>query len=209
MSSNPFSRNNGVAPHEARLGHFIGPDAVVNMRDAVHIAVAPVVAGCELQVGSRVAILSDGITAVSAGDNGDDSDEAVGIVDPFLPGWSVPEGTKFWLFLFQGSVTTLRHEWTHPAFPAPSAQTSTTKTTEQEAEFWLRKYASKVNPYYGPEQAFRTLIEDLRQGAITYHGTDMHGREDLIDADNLQRYASIYLKQPVDFSTFEYFSCTC
>ncbi len=208
--SNPFDRNKNSNSHEARLGHFIGPDAVVNQRDAVHIAVAPVIAGDDLSPGRDLAILRDGVTAVFAGNNGEG---AVGIADPFLKGWNIPKGTRFWMFLYQGSVTTLRHEWTHPSFPDPT--TSAPKKDEvspsqiQEAENWLRTYAARVNYYLGPEGAFEQLIADLRDGRITYHGTDMHSRDELIDADDLRLYASIYLKRPINFDDFEYFSCTC
>lgn len=80
-------------------------------RDAVHVAVAPVTAAVELDPGDHV-YLREGkawpynpqLKAI-----------AVGIVDPFLR-TSVQADEQFWLWLYPGSITSLRHSWTHPAF---------------------------------------------------------------------------------------------
>ncbi len=84
-------------------------------RDAVHVAVAPVEAGEIVHPGDRVWLRDDGTVSISTvGDH-----KAVGVVDPFLEeATAVPKGAKFWLFLFPGTVTSLRHSWTHPAFKA-------------------------------------------------------------------------------------------
>jgi hypothetical protein len=80
-------------------------------RDAIHVAVAPVVAGHDMDPGDRVGI-RDGKACYRA--------EPVGIVDPFLR-HTVKAGETFWLCLFPNTVTSLRHVWTHPAF-APKPQ---------------------------------------------------------------------------------------
>ena len=86
------------------LGHTPAADA---RRDAVHIAVAPVVAGVDLEPGQHVGLFQDG-TAKPLNPH-------IGIVDPFYKG-RINRGQKFWLFLYPGTVTSLRHVWTHPAF---------------------------------------------------------------------------------------------
>jgi len=75
-------------------------------RDAIHIAVLPVVAKRKLHAGDDVGIFEDG-----AGP----SDKPVGIVDPFLK-VPVQKGERFWLLLYPRMVTSLRHVWSHPAF---------------------------------------------------------------------------------------------
>jgi hypothetical protein len=79
-------------------------------RDAVHVAIAPTTAPCELQPGQHV----DRHGNPEAPDV-----EPVGIVDPYLRE-PVQKGQRFWLFLYPNTVTSLRHEWTHPAFPTNS-----------------------------------------------------------------------------------------
>jgi hypothetical protein len=97
-----------MAHEDLGLGKLIIGEA---HRDAVHVAVAPVVAQENLSPGDHVDA------------NGGWAGERVGIVDPFLRE-PVRKGDRFWLFLYPGTVTGLRHMWTHPAFaPArPSAQ---------------------------------------------------------------------------------------
>lgn len=90
------------------LGQFVQP--FEHRRDAVHIALAPVTAGADLQPGQHVGLLrEDNVTLVGP------CEEPVGIVDPFL---RVPvlKGSRFWLLLYPNTVTGLRHVWTHPAF---------------------------------------------------------------------------------------------
>lgn len=79
------------------------------LRDAMHFAVAPVVAHHRLDPGTDVAV-TEGRAYSIIRDRG-----AVGIVDPFLQK-EVEEGEQFWLFLYPNTITGLRHMWTHPAF---------------------------------------------------------------------------------------------
>lgn len=90
------------------LGHLCDNTA---RRDAVHIAVAPVVAVHQLKPGERVRLRFDGCAVACEPDD----TRTIGVVDPFLRE-PVEEGVQFWLFLFPGTVTSLRHVWTHPAF---------------------------------------------------------------------------------------------
>jgi hypothetical protein len=98
-------------PHEVKLGELIGTEHP--LRDAVHIAVFPAMAGTQLKAGDYVRVARNGY----AYDHGN----AQGIVDPFLK-TPVKPGERFWVFLLPHTITSLRHMWTHPAFgnePAP------------------------------------------------------------------------------------------
>lgn len=85
-------------------------------RDAIHIAVVPVVAGQVLFAGDKVYLDPYGQAKEASGYL-----DYVGIADPFLDTACISTGDKFWLYLKPGSITSLKHEWTHPAFPTTSA----------------------------------------------------------------------------------------
>ena len=158
MTTDAFNRNK---TREARLGELITEPGEQNQRDAVHIAVVPVVAGYNMRPGQHVGISTDGKTAVIAG-------PYVGIVDPFLMDVGVREGQTFWLFLYQGQVTTLRHEWTHPAFPNAVHEPS----KMSESEMFLRIYAARIKPYDKPEDAYRAFLSEIKEDEMFFHGTD-------------------------------------
>lgn len=90
-----------------------GTPAGMAGRDCVHIAIAPCVAGEALKPGDHVGVMPDG--SVHRGL------PPVGVVDPFrLTG--VAKGERCWVCLYPGSIRSLRHVWTHPAFkPRPPA----------------------------------------------------------------------------------------
>jgi hypothetical protein len=75
-------------------------------RDAIHIAVLPIVAAERLHAGQDVGITAGGASTKV---------NHVGIVDPFLK-VPVHPGQRFWLLLYPRMVTSLRHVWSHPAF---------------------------------------------------------------------------------------------
>lgn len=76
-------------------------------RDAIHLAVEPIVAGQPLRPGDDVGIV-DGLAVMCS--------NPVGIVDPFLA-TKVFTGQRFWLVIYPRQITSLRHVWTHSAFP--------------------------------------------------------------------------------------------
>lgn len=96
-----------------RLGQLIEDGD--RRRDAIHIAVAPVTAAERLAPGQHVGLVQEGNTELVGS-----CDHNIGIVDPFLAE-GVEPGQRFWLFLYPGTITGLRHVWTHPAFATAAA----------------------------------------------------------------------------------------
>lgn len=176
------------------IGQLIDETA---QRDAIHIAIAPVIAACLLQPGQRVGFVEKGNCEL-VGVGG----ASVGIIDPFLTKY-VETGERCWLFLFPNTVTSLRHEWTHPLFP-PAAP-----VTQSKHEIYLRLYAERMNDYEEPDKAFAMLIDGLRSGEMFFHGgSSVYGFHDLPDPDELRRHAESYLGITIDWNRFT-FSCAC
>lgn len=92
-----------------RLGKLL--DEHERRRDAIHIAIAPVTAAERLSPGQHVGLVRDGIEFVGTVAE----EDQLGIVDPFLTE-PIEEGQRFWMFLYQESITSLRHYWAHPQF---------------------------------------------------------------------------------------------
>lgn len=76
-------------------------------RDAIHLAVDPVIAVQKLLPGQDVGFVEGGVGLC---------DNPVGIVDPFLRR-PVLAGQRFWLVVYPRKITSLRHVWAHPNFP--------------------------------------------------------------------------------------------
>lgn len=98
--------------------------------DAVHIAVAPMTATAELTPGQHIGL----VDMRRAGP----SEHPVGIVDPFLTG-KVEAGQRFFMFMYPGSITSLRHEWIHPAFVGASF------SPESASHKWIEEFAARLN----------------------------------------------------------------
>ena len=116
-------------------------------RDAIHFALAPVMVGQSLQPGSRVCLNKEG-SAVACKDGVSE----IGIIDPFLPG-PVKKGQRCWLFLLPNTITNLRHEWTHPAFPDNQGRRSAPKG-------WGQPPARNWRGDATVQGIFRKVIED-------------------------------------------------
>lgn len=121
---------------DIKLGQIITGEA---RRDAVHMAVAPVVAGEALHPGAHVGLhLGKAMSSPVSR-----ADAAIGIVDPFLTA-EVRPGETFWLFLYPGSIKGLRHEWIHPEFP----EHESVPVVNQESVKWLADFAAGIDMSY-------------------------------------------------------------
>jgi hypothetical protein len=185
-------------------------------RDAIHLAVVPAIAGDPLWAGEHVSY--DPKTQFAKRVIHTDPD-AVGIVDPFL---SVPvkEGVRFWLIVYPRTIESLRHVWTHPAFPAEARVDSIHVThvrrefsaTPQESEQWLRAYISDHMRLDDNEDSdWRDTITSFIAKAVNstddylvVKGIEANGEIPVVFWDHVENYAG----KPV-VNRARYFSCSC
>ena len=145
-------------------------------RDAVHFAVVQVTASRRLLPGAPVRIMDNGAMQATTCSHTD----RIGIVDPFLKAAVLP-GQSFWLFLNPGSITSLKHHWTHPDIPEPNSNRHPSGMTYQEAENHLRHCAGEwdleftdlIEGASNPEEQGRSI--DTR--GITVQGWDELSQE--------------------------------
>lgn len=165
-------------------------------RDAIHVAVAPVTAAHNLRPGEHV-----GFTGKMVGRDA----KHIGIVDPFLA-VNVKAGQSFWLFLYPGSITSLRHDWSHPSFIGCVKE----ERPQSDSEKWMRAWAMRHmgEDYYGDgehkseDAAFQCAIQsghDLYVGP--YESTRDH-----IDDEWWNHWEIITGEKG---KRGEYFSCSC
>lgn len=105
-------------------------------RDAIHVAVAPVKTDRVLVPGQHIGANASGFADLQG--------RKIGIVDPFLIG-PVKAGETFWLFLYPGTITSLRHDWTHPELPAPHEVADVSISASRS---WLEQFARSHDVQY-------------------------------------------------------------
>lgn len=178
-------------------------------RDAVHVAVAPAMAGDTLNPGDKVKFDPIGFLVRC------EPEEAVGAVDPFL-GSPLAFGDSFWLFVMPNSVSGMRHEWKHPLFgPALTCDTPNRRASEA----WLQDYAVRLRPYdrrddvgeapCSPRESYeRMMSKILGDNQVLGWGSDLHGFGELQDGEAFLRHLSVVLGRSIQPDDLEYI-CSC
>lgn len=185
-----------MADTQAKIGKLLDAD---EGRDAIHIAVAPVVADNSFAPGQHASLGPDG-RAMDVGD-------FIGIVDPFLKE-RVRKGQRFFLFLYPNTITSLRHLWTHPAFPAEDSKPL--DDLRAASVRWMRAWATEhmIYDYYGNRD--KRSGEEAYESAIAAGHNESVGpyesARDTMDAEwwhHWQNITGSKKEKP------EYFSCAC
>lgn len=180
------------------LGKIIDKNAG---RDAIHLAVEPVMAAQKLHAGDHVGFLPSGGVGTGA-------KKHLGIVDPFLKS-PVQKGQIFWLVVYPRQITSLRHVWTHPDF---------SEEGKVDSETWLRNFCDTSDC-----PSYETLMKALRNELIDdddYGDCSFRWDGDYLYFQGLDAHASIppefwdhvsnVLGYEVDKTMRpEYFSCSC
>jgi hypothetical protein len=161
-------------------------------RDAIHVAVAPLKASCALRPGTHIGVNADGFTDLKA--------RKIGIVDPFLKE-PVKPGETFWFFLYPGTITSLRHDWTHPSMLAPH---NTQDDAVSASRSWLERFAMDNDVRY------TDLIESA-QNIATDGESYLPGLSDGLDIlpEFWEHFQNVTGKAVAAERRGDYFSCSC
>ena len=186
------------------LGTIIGEGAG---RDAIHLAVEPVVAGETLFPGAHV-YLRDGLawhfTQHAMGE--DTTRKSLGIVDPFL-GEDVLVGERFWLVVYPRQITSLRHVWTHPAFPNSEVKIVQNVSADEQ---WIHDFAARLDQTYNALMgaAERWLAAGKWDG-YTYDNSETY--KDYYDQfpEFWEHYAVVTGSDIPDGKRESFFTCSC
>lgn len=182
-----------------KLGNLITDE---QFRDAVHIAVAPVTAGELLVPGQRIGFTGNAHTVGTTG-------KVIGIVDPFLRG-EVQEGEMFYMFLLPNTITSLRHEWTHPDFEKEDELASMEPTFYKlkgavAEEKWISDFADNIGSDY--HELMVAAEEYLQSGEYLCRGGDFEGQS--IPDEFWDKYEIIKRAKVDENDRGTFLSCSC
>lgn len=167
-------------------------------RDAIHLAVLPAIAGVLLRAGDHVTVADGSAYLTSVG-------KGIGIVDPFIQVLVKP-GERFWLVMYPRTITSLRHVWSHPAFPDEATAVATLGAVSQskaESERWLRDWCDN-NDAPGYESLIRYINEHDGENSLF-----VGNRESSAEIpDELWNHVEIVLGRKISQRP-TYFSCSC
>jgi hypothetical protein len=182
-----------------KLGQLITDE---QHRDAVHIAVAPVVAGMDMSPGEHIGFVGD---AYTVGTNA----RHIGIVDPFLK-MAVLAGESFYMFLYPNTITSLKHNWTHPAFEEEDRLKSMEPTFFKlqgsvEAERWIADFADNIGSNYS--ELMEGAEDYLKNGDYLVRGGTFEGYS--IPDEFWDKFELIKRKRVEEDDRGSFLSCSC
>jgi hypothetical protein len=179
-----------MSEHKKLLGNIPSAD---DKRDAIHVAIVPLVAGEQLQPGQHVGLHSAEVAVAVA-------PEMIGIVDPFLTR-PVEPGELCWVCVYPGSITALRHDWIHPAFERADAthRMMQSMTGETASKLWIENYATTLG----------VTFEELLEGAELHHldpgGCQLSGQS--ISDEFWDHYEKVVGHPVSESERSDFFSC--
>ncbi len=181
-----------------QLGQLL-PDEGVE-RDAIHIAIAPVIAGETLMPGEPIGFTGNAYTV------GADA-KIIGIVDPFLKN-RVNKGDRFYIFLTPNTITSLKHNWTHPEFEKEDVLSSFEPTFfklqgHPESEKWITDYAERIGSNY--TEIMTAAADYQTDGDYLVRGGTFEG--EYIPDEFWNHYEKVTRKTVDDRGSF--LSCSC
>lgn len=177
-------------------------------RDAIHLAVEPVIAGELLCPGQDI-----GVKNGKAYHNKDKyyahCDKYVGIVDPFLKQDILP-GQKFWLVVYPRQITSLRHVWSHPDFEEKREEIEVeSELSEKEiSQNWINSFADRISQH--PNSLMRAARDWELSGDYTYDNSESYKDASSEDWNEFWKHYEVVegrIVNPQDKGSF--FTCSC
>jgi len=169
----------------------------IEHRDAIHLAVEPVEAGMALMPGDHIYV-EDGRARLAEPGKG------LGIVDPFLVG-PVQKGQRFWFVMYPRQVRSLRHVWTHPAFPDAEAAAPLDVSTVEGARARIRELAVDCDCSF--DRLMSGAEEYLESGEYIHFGFDL---DYSWPAEEFWRLYAVVTGKPIAEGKSDFFfSCSC
>lgn len=172
-------------------------------RDAIHIAVAPVTAGEDLMPGTRIGFIGNAFTV------GKVTKDVVGIVDPFLTK-KVKMGEQFYMFLMPNTITSLRHQWTHPAFDEEAALAELEPTFlklkgPSPEEVWITKWAEGLGSTF--TEVMDGADDWIREGRYLCRGGTFEG--EYVPEEFWEKYEVVKKCRVEEKDRSSFFTCSC
>lgn len=165
-------------------------------RDAVHVAVLPVIAKQRLKPGEHVGLSDDHQASNRVKDK-------IGIVDPFLTR-DIKPGDRFYLFLYPRTITSLRHVWSHPAVP-DEIDIPVASGPQETARQWIENFAASI------PLAYQTLMDGADQyllyGDYLCFGGLLEG--EYVPDEFWDHYETVTGKKVPDTDRGSFFTCSC
>lgn len=182
-------------------------------RDAIHLAVIPVTAGANIEPGHDVCLDKEGF-AVNWYE-GESEYEPLGIADPFIKRkqynhGSIRPGDRFWLVIYPRKITSLRHVWSHPAFPDEAAGLQLqVNDAKEESRKWLEAFAARLFSYEPHDSETSSRFDVLMAGAEHGgFGTDIEYGDNCNPNDEFWMHYERYTGKKVA-KRHEHFRCAC
>lgn len=181
--------------HELNLGQKITSPQI---RDACHVAVAPVIAAHKLVAGRNIGFDKDGKASANR------ATKFIGIVDPFLLE-PVFEGEQFWMFLYPNTITSLNHVWSHPSFDSVEEEQPISEKTS--AEYWIRDYAQNECDGLSYEDLMFAAEQYEKFGDYLCQGGRFEGMG--VSDEFWDHYEIVMGKKVEDKNRGSVFTCSC
>lgn len=165
-------------------------------KDAIHIAIIPLKATEKIWPGEKVSLVNQNSFKRN-------SIDSIGIVDPFLDQPVFP-GQTCWIFLFPNSITSLRHDWTHPAFKDMTEDNNTITELKKSINF-IKEFSKKAGISY--EEMLEAANKYIIDGEYLCDG----GRWEsfFVPEEFWDHYEIVVGTKVKDSDRGTFFSCTC